>query len=475
MSLAKVAIFTYGCRMNACDTELLAALLAAAGCEFPAYEPAADVAILNCCSVREDGHTAALAKAKGLKERSPRMKVIVCGCYAKLLDEGFFPRHPEVDAIVRPEAYRQMAAAVGRLVGGEADFIVEPIPGADDLYPEVRPRPHRTVANRAIVLGKGCNQPCAYCIEPLTRGSERYATPATVLANLDTLFNRHPGGVVTLVGHMVDRYASQGVDFPRMLAMVADRCAAHGAWVKYLSSHPMTYSDATLDVVASHPNVMRTVHLPLQSGSDEVLRRMRRGYTLDQFLRAAERVLSRVPEMNIVTDVMAGFCGETDADFRRTLDAIDLLRPGDVNVYAFSMRPGTYAHAHYADDVPPEAKAERVAAARAAAAPHVRAFANQVIGQRLLLMAGGYCGWLGETVAQEAVDIANRRYVIEFGEELSPYDRECIYDEHTLIDARIGDRRPDAYPPCRDLQLFSATFDGVSSDRCHHVGINLAP
>ena len=405
MSKTKVFIQTYGCRMNACDTELICSILRRDGFMLVHNADVADVAILNCCSVREDGHEAALDKARELKRTNPSVKTVLCGCFAKLADHEFLNINPEIDAVVTPESYRELPAALSRIAAGESGFIVNTA-NSDDLYQNILPSEYHNIPNRAIILGKGCNQRCAYCIEPFTRGSERYVSPDTVMANLDSLFQRHEGGIVTLVGHMIDRYSSNGLNFAGLLGEVAKECKRHNAWVKYLSSHPMTYSDEILAAVSQHDNIMRVVHLPVQSGSDVVLKRMRRGYTVAQFLQTIERVRAICPDMNIVTDIMVGFCGETDSDFRKSVDLILHFRPGEVNVYAFSMRSNTFAHQAYSDDVPEDVKRERMHIAIEAANRIKQEYIDAELGLRQAFMAEAMMG----DGNLEFTDIYNRSY-----------------------------------------------------------------
>ena len=374
MNDTRVFIQTYGCRMNACDTEIICSILRKAGFELVHDPEIADVAILNCCSVREDGHIAALDKARKLKQSRRSIKTLLCGCFAKLK-------------------------------AGEAGFIADSN-DSDDLYQEIRPSEYLNIPNRAIVLGKGCNQKCAYCIEPFTRGSERYVNPDTVMANLDILFRRHEGGIVTLVGHMVDRYMCDGVNFATLLRTVSRECERHNAWVKYLSSHPMTYSNDVLRAVLECDNIMRVVHLPVQSGSNEVLKRMRRGYTVEQYLGTIERVRAICPDMNIVTDIMVGFCGETDSEFRQSVELIERFRPGEVNVYAFSMRSNTYAHRTYIDDVAEDIKRERMGIAVEVASRISREYKQSNLGVSQRFMTGAALNANG----REFTDIYNRTY-----------------------------------------------------------------
>ncbi len=407
MDRGKVYLHTYGCRMNACDSEIICSILQDAGYTMVIHQYDADYVILNCCSVREDGHIAAIQKAHEIKEHNHSAKLLLCGCYAKLLGLDFLRRQDELDAIVPPESYRSLPYALERLMKGESKFIVE-LGNDDDLYSEIRPTPNTSTPNRAIVLGKGCDQRCSYCIEPFTRGSERYISPSTVMSNLDSLFARESGGIVTLVGHMIDRYHYGDVSFAHILDMVAKECLKHGAWVKYLSSHPMTYSKEIVSTVCNNENIMRVVHLPVQSGSDCVLRRMRRGYTVEEYKRVVDDVRKSCPDMNIVTDIMVGFCGETDADFRKSIDLIESVHPGDVNVYAFSMRSHTHAYLTMTDDVADSVKKQRLAEARSVVQDLRHEYLSAAIGKQQSFMPEK----LINQSCQEFTDLYNRSYMI---------------------------------------------------------------
>lgn len=407
MDGGNVYIQTYGCRMNACDSEIICSILQNAGYTMVLNPDNACMVILNCCSVREDGHTTAIYRAHEMKRRNPSVKLVLCGCYAKLLKKDFLEHQDELDAIIAPESYRSLPYALERLKKGESKFIVES--GADDdLYSEIRPATNFATPNRAIVLGKGCNQLCSYCIEPFTRGNERYVSPTTIMSNLEILFEREQGGIVSLVGHMIDRYHYGDMSFAQMLDMVAKESLRHGAWVKYLSSHPVTYSEDVVKAVCTNENIMRVVHLPVQSGSNDVLKRMRRGYTVEEYLRVIDSVRALCPNMNIVTDIMVGFCGETDADFRKSIELIEKVCPGDINVYAFSMRSNTYAYKTMTDDVPECVKKERLAEARCIAGDLKRKYLSASIGKRQFYMPGKVCGQNG----QEFTDLFNRTYIL---------------------------------------------------------------
>lgn len=414
MDRKKVFIQTYGCRMNACDSEIICTILHNAGYTTVVNPDDPDVVILNCCSVREDGHIAAIHKAHEIKRRNPSVKLVLCGCYAKLVRQEFLECQNELDAIITPESYRLLPYALERLMKGESKFIVES-GSYDDLYSEIRPTSNMTTPNRAIVLGKGCNQLCSYCIEPFTRGNERYVSPTAAMSNLRTLFDREKGGIVTLVGHMIDRYRYGNITFAQILDMVAKESLRHGAWVKYLSSHPLTYNKDILKTVCNNENIMRVVHLPVQSGSNEVLKRMRRGYTVEEYLRVIDYVRTLCPDMNIVTDIMVGFCGETDVDFKKSIELIEYFRPGDINVYTFSMRSNTHAYLTMVDDIPESVKKERLAEIRGVAENLKREYLSASIGKQQFFMPGK----VNCRNSQDFTDLFNRTYIL-------PAEQQCL-------------------------------------------------
>lgn len=356
----RIRIKTFGCRMNICDSEIISSILKSNGLsdvDEYRYNEFADVLILNCCSVREDGHTATLRIISEVKQVWPEMKIVVCGCYATLLDEGVFIEYPQIDAIVKPHAYRSFPYAIRALQMDQSHFIQSDVL-SDDLYEEVSPV-SLLLPNKAVIVAKGCNQRCAYCIEPYTRGSERCISPATILKNVREMLKRPGDEEVTLVGHLIDNYKYSDIDFAQLLRSVASLCRSSDKKVKYISSHPSTYSDSIVKAVLDNDNVMRVVHLPVQSGSDTVLKRMRRGYTAGDFVRRVDNIRRLCPDMKIVTDIMVGFCGETADDFQASVDLIKAVAPADINIYKFSMRRHTYAFSNFTDDVGEAVKAER--------------------------------------------------------------------------------------------------------------------
>ncbi len=347
----KVYIETYGCRMNICDSEILLSILAGAGIVQCDRMEDADVIVLNCCSVREAGHEKTFSRLDyiqniGLDERI----IVICGCFATQLDGSLFKRYPFVDIIITPDRYRSLPSMIKK---GEQHVVLN---GSllNEMYADIVPlRTIEDTTTAAITIMKGCNQFCSYCIEPYTRGREHSRDMESILRECRNIADKGYREL-TFVGHIIDRYE---FGFAQLLDKAAAICPK--LRIKYLSSHPLTFTDDIIETVKRHDNIMRVVHLPVQSGADSVLERMHRGYTIQQYKERYWAIKREIPDMTIVTDIMVGFCGETDEEFRQTLDLISELAFDDINVFRFSMRKGTSASSKYQDDVPEGIKIER--------------------------------------------------------------------------------------------------------------------
>ena len=348
----KVYIETYGCRMNICDSEVILSILLQDGHSQCFNIEQSDAIILNCCSVREVGHERTFERlseidALGLSDK----KIIIAGCFATQLNRDVFAEFPFVDVVIGPDSYRKLPVLLRAQKGIHA-IVQENLPG--EMYADIVPS--RTLEDKttaAITVMKGCNQFCSYCIEPFTRGQEHSRDPESILQECKRIANAGYKEL-TLVGHIIDRYQ---FGFSRLLDSVAKQCPT--LRIKYLSSHPITFTDDILNTVKRHDNIMRVVHLPLQSGSNAVLGRMNRGYTVEQYKEKFSRIKEVIPDISIITDIMVGFSGETDEDYNQTVDIVRNLEFDDINVFAFSMRQGTAAAKKYTDDIPESTKEKR--------------------------------------------------------------------------------------------------------------------
>lgn len=337
--------------MNICDSEILLSILAAKGFNQIDRMGDADVIILNCCSVREIGHERTFSRLEQIAEKGLQSRtIVICGCFATQLDKTLFDRYPFVDIIIGPDQYRSLPD----LISAKKSHFVLNGDCLDEMYADIVPI--RTIEDKttaAITIMKGCNQFCSYCIEPYTRGKEHSRDMKSILHECRNIADQGYREL-TFVGHIIDRYAYGFADLLERTSVLCPELR-----IKFLSSHPVTFSDDILHVMKRHDNIMHDVHLPVQSGSNSVLRRMHRGYTVEQYRERYKIVKHEIPDISIVTDIMVGFCGETEEDFQQTLSLIQELRFDDINVFRFSMRNGTAAARHYVDDVPESVKNER--------------------------------------------------------------------------------------------------------------------
>lgn len=362
-----VRIETFGCQMNVADSEVVASLLFSAGYELlkdDADDESADAVVINTCSIRENAEQkiyGRIARWKALARKQGRKILIaVIGCMAERLKQRLIADYG-VDVVAGPDSYLSLPELFDSARAG--------IPAMDvDLsltqtYAGVMPR--RLAGNRisgCISIMRGCNNFCSYCIVPYTRGRERSRDPQSILAELEDL--RQKGfREATLLGQNVNSYHyddGQGrvIGFPQLLAMVAE--AAPDMRIRFTTSHPKDMSDDTLHVMASHPNIARHIHLPVQSGSDSVLKSMNRKYTRQWYLDRVAAIRRILPDAGLSTDLFTGFHNESEEDFQQTLSLMREARFDSAFMFKYSERPGTFASQHLPDNVPEEVKIERL-------------------------------------------------------------------------------------------------------------------
>ena len=362
-----VRIETFGCQMNVADSEVVASLLFSAGYELlkdDADDESADAVVINTCSIRENAEQkiyGRIARWKALARKQGRKILIaVIGCMAERLKQRLIADYG-VDVVAGPDSYLSLPELFDSARAG--------IPAMDvDLsltqtYAGVMPR--RLAGNRIsgfISIMRGCNNFCSYCIVPYTRGRERSRDPQSILAELEDL--RQKGfREATLLGQNVNSYHyddGQGrvIGFPQLLAMVAE--AAPDMRIRFTTSHPKDMSDDTLHVMASHPNIARHIHLPVQSGSNSVLKSMNRKYTRQWYLDRVAAIRRILPDAGLSTDLFTGFHNESEEDFQQTLSLMREARFDSAFMFKYSERPGTFASQHLPDNVPEEVKIERL-------------------------------------------------------------------------------------------------------------------
>ncbi|MDA0375306.1 MAG: tRNA (N6-isopentenyl adenosine(37)-C2)-methylthiotransferase MiaB [Planctomycetota bacterium] len=357
---------SYGCQMNKLDSELVESRLTAAGYERAEGESDADVVLLNTCSVRqhaEDRVWSRLGVLRQLKREKPGLVVGVLGCMAEEHQRYIRARMPHVDLVVGPSAFGDIDEKVETLRARGSDE--EPGDGVvavghgvsgDTIRRDVRVRPHRSQAYVNVM--RGCNMPCSYCIVPATRGQEISRPIADIVEEVERLCD---DGVseVTLLGQTVNAYGrdlGRDVTLARLLRALHEIPALRR--IAFITSHPNFLSAELIDALAELPRVSRYLHLPAQSGSNAVLKAMRRGYTAERYRTRVEQLRARAPDIELHSDWIVGYPGETDEDFAATVALMEEIRFAQSYVFKYSPRPGTLA-ADVVDDVPDAVKAER--------------------------------------------------------------------------------------------------------------------
>ena len=360
--MKKIYIETYGCRMNLCDSEIILGILSGHGYEYTHVLADADCVILNGCSVREIGHIKTFERIKELeKTLESHVILIIAGCISTQLDESFFTTYPRVQLVIHPTAYKHIFEAINVLTRKQSTPLLVTGNNTDEIYD--RQLPLRLLEDNitaTVTTMKGCDLYCSYCIEPYTRGGRVNRSYEGIMAEIADI--REKGyREITLFGHIVDLWQGEhdGIskNFAQLLSDIAESCPEQR--IKFISSHPLTFTDQIANVIAGHNNIMKVVHLPVQSGSDRILNMMNRKYTVSQFIEKVDVIRKIIPDINIVTDIMVGFPGEKEKDFEATLNLLAEVRLTSVNVFKFSMRKGTPAYWNYNDDVPLSVKEER--------------------------------------------------------------------------------------------------------------------
>lgn len=360
----RVLIETYGCQMNVADSEVVAAQMALAGYEPTENDAEAAAVLLNTCSIRDNAEQkiySRLAYWNSLRRKSGRRILIgVIGCMAERLKNELIEKHG-VDIVAGPDAYQQIPQLVAEAETGNPAIDTEL--STTETYRDIVPRRLGAGVGGFISIMRGCNNFCSYCIVPYTRGRERSREPGSILRELTDLRERGYKEA-TLLGQNVNSYRYQDaatgecVSFPQLLAMVAE--AAPDMRIRFTTSHPKDMSDETLRVIAAHPNLARHLHLPVQSGSDKVLKLMNRKYTREWYMDRVRAIREILPDAGLSTDMFTGFHDETEEDFQETLSLMREAGFDSAFMFKYSERPGTLASREMPDNVPEEVKVERL-------------------------------------------------------------------------------------------------------------------
>ena len=355
-SRPKVYIETYGCQMNVNDSEVILSILQDAGYALTETIDDADVILANTCSIRDNAEQRIWGRIDQFKlQKRKRENVVIgiVGCMAERLKDRLLET---VDIVAGPDSYRSLPALLEAVTPESPQMNV--LLSHEETYADISPvRLDRNGISAFISIMRGCNNVCSYCIVPYTRGRERSRDAHTIVREAQELWD-NGYKEVTLLGQNVDSYSWEDVNFARLLEMVAQ--VNPGLRVRFSTSHPKDISDEVIYTMAKHENICRHIHLPVQSGSSVMLEKMRRKYDREWYLERVDKIRSVMPDCGITTDVIAGFCGETEQDHQDTLTLMGKVVFDSAFMFAYSERPGTLASKVYPDDIPYEVKTARL-------------------------------------------------------------------------------------------------------------------
>lgn len=362
--MKKLLIETYGCQMNVADSELVASVMKMAGYETTENIEDADAVFLNTCSIRDNAEQKIYHKLdalNALRKKGHTLHIGVIGCMAERVKDNLIQNH-HVDLVAGPDAYLSLPDLIAQVEGGHKAINIEL--STTETYKDIIPeRICGSHVSGFVSIMRGCNNFCHYCIVPYTRGRERSRSIESILNEVKDLEKRN-FKEVTLLGqnvnsyHFVDKEKNEDVTFPLLLRRVAE--AVPHMRVRFTTSHPKDMSDETLHVIAGVPNVCKHIHLPVQSGSDRILKLMNRKYTREWYMGRVEAIHRIVPDCGLTTDIFCGYHSETEEDHQMTLSLMKECAYDSAFLFKYSERPGTYASKHLPDDIPEETKIRRL-------------------------------------------------------------------------------------------------------------------
>lgn len=373
----KYYIESYGCQMNFSDSEIVASILQEAGFQNTTNYQEANLILINTCAIRDNAEQRVRNRLKefnSIKKHRPEAMVGVLGCMAERLKEQLLEEEKMVDLVVGPDAYRTIPTLVDEAESGQK--AVNVLLSKEETYADINPvRLQSNGVSAFISIMRGCDNMCSFCVVPFTRGRERSRDPQSIVLEARDLFDRG-FREVTLLGQNVDSYLwfgggakkdfrnlsaeeqEQAVTFDQLLVMVAE--VSPLLRVRFSTSHPKDMTDDVLYAMAKYPNICNYIHLPVQSGSSRVLDVMNRGYTREWYLQRIDKIRSIIPDCGISSDIIAGFCSETEEEHQETLSLMEAVQYDMNYMFYYSERPGTMAARKMTDDVPLETKKRRL-------------------------------------------------------------------------------------------------------------------
>jgi len=368
----KLYLESYGCQMNFSDSEIVASILIEKGYSTTKDSSIADVILMNTCSIRENAEQRVrnkLSQYQKQKKNNPKLVIGILGCMAERLKKGLLEEEKLVDLVAGPDSYRDLPILIEEVESGQK--AVNVLLSREETYADISPvRLGSGGVTAFISIMRGCDNMCSFCVVPFTRGRERSRDPETIVKEAKELFE-NGYREVTLLGQNVDSYRwnitkkddiinpdEETVNFAQLLEKVA--LVNPDLRVRFSTSHPKDMTDEVLTTMARYENICKYIHLPVQSGNSDVLKRMNRGYTREWYLNRIEAIKRIMPDCAISTDIITGFCGETEAEFEDTVSLIKAVEYNFSYMFFYSERPKTLAERKFEDNVPLEVKKSRL-------------------------------------------------------------------------------------------------------------------
>ena len=359
----KLYIETYGCQMNVSDSEVVVSILEKEGYSLTKEMSEADLIFVNTCSIRDHAEKRVrnrLQEFKHLKTKNKALKIGVLGCMAERLKTTLLDEEKFVDMVVGPDAYRDLPKLIQETEDGRQ--IANVVLSLEETYADITPvRLDKNGVSGFISIMRGCDNYCAYCVVPYTRGHERSRDPKSILAEAHDMLEKGYKEV-TLLGQNVNSYhwkeGGSNLDFSSLMRMVAE--VSPLMRVRFATSHPKDISDELIETIAEVPNICNSIHLPVQSGSSSCLKRMKRSYSREWYMNRIEKIKELIPDCGLSTDIICGYCGETEEEHQDTLALMKEVSYDYAFMFKYSERPDTLAAKKYPDDVPEEVKGRRL-------------------------------------------------------------------------------------------------------------------
>ena len=359
----QIHIETFGCQMNESDSELVRAMLKREGFVFTEDRERADVVLVNTCAIRENAHKKIylhLSELRAVKKQRP-LVVGVLGCMAQNLKNELAQKEPLIDVLAGPDSYRQLPSLLTTALDAQEQGLARKGFALDlseyETYEGILPDRDSGV-NAWITVMRGCDNFCSFCVVPYTRGRERSRDLESILLEARDAVARG-FKQITLLGQNVNSYRHEEWDFAKLISAVADQSGIER--VRFTSPHPKDFPPALIEAIATHPRICKHIHLPLQAGSDRILELMGRTYTGADYLALVERIRLIIPNIVLTTDIICGFCSESDEDFQATVRLVERAQLDSAYIFKYSERKNTIAARKYVDDVPDQLKGQRVA------------------------------------------------------------------------------------------------------------------